>query len=147
MDSTPTTLSYLDRGFEIRRWFNHYEDCENPDMEQGFDSQEAEDDAAMRKDVLENKRFIIIDDDSDMEPYMDRLVQTDARHGLMWKDADKAIEMLGGKDGKDGSVGREHNDDAGRAQEGAGPDGRSEPGTVHSSGDGGGSEESPEDSR
>jgi hypothetical protein len=41
--------------------------------------------------------FVIIDNDSDMEPYMDRLVQTDSRNGLTFTDAEKVIEMLGGK--------------------------------------------------
>lgn len=139
MDITPTTFSHLDRGLEIKRWFKHYEDCENPDMEQGFDCQEAEDDAAIRRDVLKNKRFVIIDDDSDMKPYMDRLVQTNGRHGLMWMDADKAIEMLGGKDGR---VGEEHDDDAEGTEEGIDLDGHAQPRSVHSSSDGGSAEES-----
>jgi hypothetical protein len=32
--------------------------------------------------VHEVKNFVIIDDSSDMEPYMDKLVQTDTRYGL-----------------------------------------------------------------
>lgn len=52
------------------------------------------------KDHPEVTSFVIIDDDSDMKPYMDRLVQTDSGNGLMFTDAEKVIEMLGGKDEK-----------------------------------------------
>jgi hypothetical protein len=40
--------------------------------------------------------FVIIDDDSDMKPYMDRLVKTENRNGLTFTDAEKVIEMFGG---------------------------------------------------
>lgn len=40
------------------------------------------------------KSFVILDDDTDMEPFMDKLVQTDCELGLTDKDADKAISML-----------------------------------------------------
>lgn len=40
------------------------------------------------------KSFVIIDDDSDMDPHMDRLVQTDTQVGLTEEDAKKCIEML-----------------------------------------------------
>src|ERR1035437_1351328 len=33
--------------------------------------------------------FVIIDDDSDMKPYMDRLVKTENRNGLTFTDAEK----------------------------------------------------------
>jgi len=36
----------------------------------------------------------ILDDDSDMEPFMDRLVQTDCEVGLTDDDADRCIELL-----------------------------------------------------
>ena len=49
------------------------------------------------KDHLEVTKFVIIDDNSDMKPYMDRLVQTDSRNGLTFTDAEKVIAMLGGK--------------------------------------------------
>lgn len=38
--------------------------------------------------------FIILDDDSDMDPFMDRLVQTKGRVGLQDADCDKARSML-----------------------------------------------------
>ena len=38
--------------------------------------------------------FVILDDGSDMEPFMDRLCQTSFEVGLTEKDADKAIKML-----------------------------------------------------
>ena len=40
------------------------------------------------------RSFIILDDDSDMEPFMDRLINTDCYKGILSEDADKAIEML-----------------------------------------------------
>ncbi len=53
------------------------------------------------KDHPEVTEFVIIDDDTDMEPYMDRLVKTDCRNGLTFTDAEKVIEMFGGKDEKE----------------------------------------------
>jgi len=41
-------------------------------------------------------RFIIIDDDTDMEPYMDRLVRTDTSLGLSDENVGEAIRMLEG---------------------------------------------------
>ena len=41
-------------------------------------------------------RFIILDDNADMRPLRDRLVQTDSKVGLTDADADKAILMLKG---------------------------------------------------
>lgn len=38
--------------------------------------------------------FVIIDDDSDMKPFMDRLVQTSFNKGLQQKNVDKAIRLL-----------------------------------------------------
>lgn len=40
--------------------------------------------------------FVIIDDDSDMDPYMDRLVKTNNMDGLSFSDSEKVIEMFGG---------------------------------------------------
>ena len=39
--------------------------------------------------------FVIIDDDSDMEPYMDRLVKVDGKNGLTFSDAEKIIQKFG----------------------------------------------------
>lgn len=44
-------------------------------------------------------QFAILDDDSDMEPNMERLVKVDSRNGFTFTDAEKLIEMLGEKDG------------------------------------------------
>lgn len=41
--------------------------------------------------------FVILDDDTDMIPYMDNLVKTDSRDGLTFSKAERAIEMFGGK--------------------------------------------------
>lgn len=49
----------------------------------------------LRKKKLGVTRFVILDDDSDMEPYMDRLVQTSMKEGLQDEHVEKAIELLG----------------------------------------------------
>jgi len=41
--------------------------------------------------------FIIIDDDADMKPFMNRLVQTSFNKGLQQKNVDKAILLLNGE--------------------------------------------------
>lgn len=40
--------------------------------------------------------FVIIDDDADMKPFMNRLVQTSFNKGLQPKNVSKAIKMLNG---------------------------------------------------
>ncbi len=50
--------------------------------------------AAWLKEHPETKRFIIIDDDSDMENLMDHLVHIDSEVGLTEGKADEAIKML-----------------------------------------------------
>ena len=52
---------------------------------------------AYLKEHPEVTDFAIIDDENDMDPYMDRLVQTDSRNGLTFSDAERVIELLGGK--------------------------------------------------
>lgn len=44
---------------------------------------------------IEVQRFVIFDDDSDMEPYMGHHVKTDNRHGLDKQDVDRALKTLG----------------------------------------------------
>lgn len=46
-------------------------------------------------DVIES--FVILDDDSDMKPYMKHLIQTSWETGLCQKDVDKAVKILGEK--------------------------------------------------
>lgn len=46
------------------------------------------------KDNNFHGNFVILDDDSDMEPHMDHLVQTDGTVGLTPQDMRKAIEIL-----------------------------------------------------
>lgn len=41
--------------------------------------------------------FVILDDDSDMAPFLDRLVQTNSRDGLTFTKAEQVIELFGGK--------------------------------------------------
>jgi hypothetical protein len=53
------------------------------------------------KDHPEVTSFVIIDDDTDMLPYLHRLVKTDSRNGLTFTDAEKVIEMLGEKNEKE----------------------------------------------
>lgn len=55
--------------------------------------------AEIYKWLLENERyeiesFVILDDDSDMGPLMDRLVKTEGHIGLTMAHAERAIEML-----------------------------------------------------
>jgi hypothetical protein len=66
IDSTPT-LGGDHRGSEISEWLKKH-----PDVSQ----------------------FCILDDDSDMEPLMDHLVQTNGEVGLTLDDAEKAISKL-----------------------------------------------------
>jgi hypothetical protein len=49
---------------------------------------------AWLKDNPGIKDFVILDDDSDMDPYMDRLVQTKFNPGLTMRDAIRAIALL-----------------------------------------------------
>lgn len=65
-----------------------------PVLESGYRGDEIH---AYLKDHPEITDFVIIDDDSDMEPYMGRLVRTDSRNGLTFRDAEKVIEKFGGK--------------------------------------------------
>lgn len=41
--------------------------------------------------------FVILDDDTDMYPYLDRLVKTESRDGLTFSKAEQVIEMFGEK--------------------------------------------------
>ncbi len=49
------------------------------------------------KELGEPCRFAIVDDDSDMEPHMDRLVQTSCEAGLTFGEAVRLISLLGEK--------------------------------------------------
>lgn len=73
-DRTPVKLSNNYRGNEIKWWL------------------------AEHKEDYEVNSFVILDDDADMEPFMDHLVQTDFSHGFMWEHVTKVIE--GFKSGK-----------------------------------------------
>lgn len=64
-----------------------------PKSESGYRGLEIE---MYLKEHTEVTQFVIIDDDSDMEPYLDRLVKTDSRNGFTFTDAEKVIEMFGG---------------------------------------------------
>ena len=69
MDSTPVLSGLSSRGDEIRQWLD--------DSGQSVE------------------RFVILDDDDDMEEFTDtNLVQTDAEIGLQEEDALRCIEML-----------------------------------------------------
>lgn len=46
------------------------------------------------KDHPRIKKFIILDDDSDMDPFMDRLIKTDSDAGLTMEDVQRAVELL-----------------------------------------------------
>lgn len=47
---------------------------------------------------IEFNKFVILDDNSDMEPLIDSFVQTDAYEGFLYKDYLKAVKILGGND-------------------------------------------------
>ena len=61
---------FCNRGHEIRHWIDNH--------------------------TSEFNRFVILDDNSDMEPYMDSLVLTDAYDGIGFKDFMKAEKILRG---------------------------------------------------
>jgi len=74
---TPNKVVEWGRGNEIDEWLM------NPKMSSELDM------------ALENlERFIILDDDSDMEPHMDKLVQTEWDVGLTKEICDEAIKRL-----------------------------------------------------
>ena len=66
---TPWGEDLRKRGLEIQAWLKQHKD-ENIES------------------------FIILDDDGDMEPFMNRLVQTDHKYGIQDEHVHKAIEML-----------------------------------------------------
>lgn len=68
MSSTPIT-SHGYRGAEIHQWLNEW-----------------------TGEAVE--RFVILDDNIDMKPYMERLVETDFKQGLCRKDVKRAIKLL-----------------------------------------------------
>lgn len=53
------------------------------------------------KDHPEVTEFVIIDNEDGVKPYLDRLVQTNSSNGLTFTDAEKVIEMFGGKNEKE----------------------------------------------
>lgn len=68
ISKTPETVhSY--RGAEIHQWLNEW-----------------------TGEAVE--RFVILDDNIDMKPYMDRLVQTDFKRGLCREDAERAVKLM-----------------------------------------------------
>jgi hypothetical protein len=73
--ATPRSTKSKARGQEIDAWLS----------ESGL----------ARKDPVE--RFVILDDDADMEPHMDRLVNTSWQSGLQDAQVKQAIKMLGRK--------------------------------------------------
>jgi len=51
-------------------------------------------DAWMKTYPKEIETFVILDDDSDMHPHMDKLVQTDSNIGLTPEDVEKCVKIL-----------------------------------------------------
>lgn len=68
LSSTPLT-THCYRGAEIHQWLEEW-----------------------KGETVES--FVILDDNIDMKPYMDRLVQTDFKRGLCRKDVDMAVRIL-----------------------------------------------------
>jgi hypothetical protein len=92
------TLAALQEIFKTNRILPERMIGTTPVSENGYRGEEIE---TYLKNHPEITEFVIIDDDSDMDPFMDRLVKTDSRNGLTFTDAEKVIEMLGGKNEKD----------------------------------------------
>lgn len=67
IDFTPTRLNVSERGGEIDAWLSKRDDVE---------------------------RFVILDDDSDMEPHMEHLLKTSWKEGLLDWHAQVAIKVL-----------------------------------------------------
>lgn len=63
-----TPRSFLRRGTEIEKW--------------------------LKDTKYKIESFVILDDDSDMEPFLNRLVQTDFNVGLTIYDVEKAVDIL-----------------------------------------------------
>lgn len=66
IDATPTFWG-KERGYEIKQWL---------------------------KSHPEVKKFVILDDDTDMKPYMDRLVKCDSTKGFLAEEYFKALDLL-----------------------------------------------------
>lgn len=88
------TLAALQEIFKVNHLLPERMIGTTPESKEGYRGKEIETYLKAHPEVTE---FVIVDDDSDMEPYMDRLVKTDGRNGLTWTDAEKVIEMFGGK--------------------------------------------------
>jgi hypothetical protein len=76
IDKTPAKLSYRPRGNEIRDWFRYHEEDGGEKIED----------------------FVILDDNDDMDPYMDHLFQTDFDVGLTITIAKEVVRRLGGNE-------------------------------------------------
>lgn len=63
-----TARSFLRRGKEIEEW--------------------------LKSSRYKIESFVILDDDSDMEPFLDKLVETDFNVGLTMNDVEKAVDIL-----------------------------------------------------
>lgn len=95
------TLSALKEIFNINHILPERMIGTTPVAQSGYRGDEIKQYLDQHPEVTE---FCVIDDDSDMEPYLDRLVKTDSRNGLTFTDAEKVIAMFGGtKDEKDES--------------------------------------------
>lgn len=70
-----------------------------PVLESGYRGHEIE---LYLKYHPEITNFLIIDDDTDLEPFMDKLIQVDGKNGLTFSDAEKAIQKFGENSEKEG---------------------------------------------
>lgn len=75
IDKTPMKMGYVPRGTEIKWWLENQEE-------------------AGRIGGEPVTSFVILDDDSDMDPFMDRLVNTDPLVGITMDDAKAALGIL-----------------------------------------------------
>lgn len=89
ISTTPRISSY--RGEEIAAWLGGLE--RNPKLN-NKNRNNLGDGQDNTRHEYEVSKFVILDDDCDMEPYMDKLVQTDSYDGLGHRECEKIIEIL-----------------------------------------------------
>ena len=58
----------------------------------------AEIDAWLKENSHAIENFVILDDDRDMEPYMDKLIHCNNKYGLTYLEGEKVVEALLGKE-------------------------------------------------
>ena len=73
------------RGTEIYMWLNNIFNCRNLTYTRNT-----------KEEIFKVDNFVILDDDSDMEPFMNKHIKTKFDCGLQEKHSNKAIKILKG---------------------------------------------------